>query len=149
MQSFLLQDWVTIRSASSLTIVTQSEDCWLDLSGFQDVVAWLEVKNFTSSGATVQLAYQSAATKDEAFFLALASALSIAQGLTITTVRKDTTATPLARWLRWQLSVSGSPTATWDATFRIFIAANAIGSKRAAATGPAFGSGPSTPLHLT
>jgi hypothetical protein len=130
MYSFLLQDWITIRQASSGTSVTQSEDCWLDLTGFQDLVAWLDVKNFTASGATVQIAYQSATTKDEAFFLGLASPIQVTQtGLTVTTVTKDTTATPLARWLRWQLSISGSPTAIWDATFRIFIAANCIGSQ--------------------
>jgi len=129
MYSFLLQDWITIRRASSGTSVTQSEDCWLDLTGFQDIVAWLDVKSFTASGATVQVAYQSATTKDEAFFLGLTSPIVITQtGLNVTAIRKDTTATPLARWLRWQLSISGSPTATWDATFRIFISANCIGS---------------------
>jgi hypothetical protein len=30
--------------------------------------------------------------------------------------------------LRWQLTVTGGPTASWDATFLIIIAANCIGS---------------------
>ena len=136
MYSFLLQDWVTIRGASSVATVIQSEDCWLDLTSFQDVVAWLDVKNVTTSGASILLAYQSAATKDESLFLAITSALSVAgTGLTVTPMIKDLTSTPLARWLRWRLSISGSPTATWDVTFRIFVAANTLGNNRSGATG--------------
>lgn len=131
MHAFTLQDWRTVRGAPSVTSVTQTEDCWLDLAGYQDVVAWLDVKNFTSSGATVQLAYQSAVTKDEILFQGLVSPIALAAGVSITSMLKELTATPLARWFRWQISVSGSPSATWDATFRVLLVANAIGSKRA------------------
>jgi hypothetical protein len=131
MYSFLLQDFITIRGAPSISSVTQTQEQWLDLMPFQDVTAWLEVKNFTNSGASILLAYQSAASKDESMFLPLTSALSIVgNGLTVTTVLKNRTATPLARWLRWQLSISGSPSATWDLTFRILVAANVIGRSR-------------------
>ncbi len=146
MYSFLLQDWITVRSASGVTTVTQSEACWLDLSAYQDVVAWLDVKNFTASGATVNLAFQSAASKDESMFLPVTSALSITQtGVSVTVMIKDLLTTPLARWLRWQLSISGSPTATWDATFRILIVANAIGSARAGVPATAAQSPPPPP----
>lgn len=135
MYAFLLQDWLTIRGAPSVATVTQTENCWLDLSGYQDVVAWLDVKNFTSSGATIQLAYQSAVSKDDVMFQRLVSPISVSgTGISITTMLKELTTTPLARWFRWQISVSGSPSATWDATFRILIAANAIGSMRAPTT---------------
>ena len=135
MHTYLFQDWITIRGSSAVTTITQTEDCWLDLAGFQDVVFWLDVKNFGGGGATAQIAYQSATTKDEAFFLRIVPVLSFAQGLTITTATKDTTATPLARWLRWQLSVAGSPSSAWEATFRIFVAANATGSSLSRAGG--------------
>lgn len=34
---------------------------------------------------------------------------------------------PLARWVRWNLSVVGTATASWDMTFRILAACNAVG----------------------
>lgn len=122
---FPLTPWTTIRGASGTTI-TQGESQWLDLFGFEDIVTWLQCNEVTTGGAAnVTLAYQTAPTKDELLFTPAASvSLAAATGPVITKVIMSTTANaPLARWLRWQLSASGS-TSTFDATFRIWIAAN-------------------------
>src|SRR5579883_1858565 len=55
MRSYLLQDWTTIRGASTLSTVTQQETDWLDLAPFQDVAFWIDVKEVTN---TVTLALQ-------------------------------------------------------------------------------------------
>ncbi len=61
---FPLTNWTTMRGGVSVTSITQSEAQWLDLRGFEDIVAWLECKNVTPSGATnITLQYQTAPTK--------------------------------------------------------------------------------------
>jgi hypothetical protein len=131
MYAFMLTDWVTIRGQSTIASIVQSEDCWLDLSGYQDIVGWLECKEVSAGGGTgVQLTYQTGATKDDALFVAVTAAVNIATGVTVTSMPKDVVTTPLARWLRYQLAVTGTPGTAWDATFRVFIAANAPGRGR-------------------
>jgi hypothetical protein len=130
MYSYLLQDWTTLRGDVSVTALSQGENGWLDLSAFQDVVAWLQVKEVTPTSGSLQLAYQTAPTKDDALFVAMAPALAIAgPGLTTTAMLKFTTATPLTRWMRWQIALTSA--AAWDVTFRIFLACNAVGANRA------------------
>jgi hypothetical protein len=149
---FVMQPWKAIRGSTTITTVTQSESCWLDLTPYQDVVAWLEVKQVSPNGGTnVQMAYQTSPTKDETLFQAVTAAFNMATGVTTTIMLKDAATVSLSRYLRWQLSVTGTPTGPWDATFRIFIAANVIGRGRPATLTAAVattGSTPPTPpLH--
>jgi hypothetical protein len=137
MYTFLMQDWVTIRGAPAVKQINQNADHWLDVTGFQDSVVWLDVKSFTTSGgALLNFFCQSSPTRDEALFTTVSnegSAISINQvGLIVNAIiqSSNNTIVPIARWLRWQLGVSGSPTANWDVTFRVFIAANAGGRGR-------------------
>lgn len=124
MYSFMLSNWTTVRVQSTITTVKQGESTWLDLDGFQDVVAYLDVREFSPGGGTgLTLTYQTAPTKDDGLFAALTTGVAIsATGVTITKMLKSTTA-PLARWFRYQLSVTG-PTGPWDMTFRIWVSAN-------------------------
>jgi len=57
LDSFLLQDWITISGQSSGTPITQSESNWLDLAEYDDVVFYTDVR--TAQG-TVLLAFQTA-----------------------------------------------------------------------------------------
>jgi hypothetical protein len=165
MYCFIMQPWQTIRSSSAVASVTQTENCWLDLTPYQDIVAWLEVKEVSVGGGTnVQMAYQTSPTKDDSLFQAVVTAFNVATGVTTTVMLKDSvTGVPLCRWLRWQLTVTGTPTSTWDATFRIFIAANVVGrggrpkaARGAMVVRPPTSSGPaglsslgsSAPLHV-
>jgi hypothetical protein len=107
--------------------MTQADAMWFDMSAFQDVVAWLDVKEVNAGGGTaaIQLAYQTAPIKDESLFVAVTTAISpLATGLTVTRMLKNFTTNPPTRWLRWQLTVTGTPTSAWDATFRIIASAN-------------------------
>jgi hypothetical protein len=126
MHTFILQDWTTIRGGGSGTItITQHEVEWLDLGDYQDVAFWIDVKEATVSPNQPTLTLQTAPTKDESFFQPMLSGLALTGSGTPTVLSAFMTAVsvPLARYLRWQLS----GTATWDATFRIVVAANAPG----------------------
>ncbi len=124
---FPLTTWTTMRGASTVAAITQSEAQWLDLQRFQDIVAWLEVKNITAGRSNEQsmTTYQTAPTKDESLFQPVIAAinyegvlLKVSPGLMLSA------SVPNARWLRWVLSATGAPTSSWDATFRLWIAAN-------------------------
>jgi len=125
MDSFVLQDWVTIRGAANTTI-TQGESGWLDLSPYEDVVFWLLVTEVTGSPAPT-LVYQTAPTADETFFAAQTLGMTgTAVGLTPSMTAVVTPAFawsapfPLARYVRWQLIPSS---AAFDVTMRIVVAA--------------------------
>jgi hypothetical protein len=131
MYCYLLQDWITVRGAPTPPVTfTQPENGYFDASGFQDIVIWLDIKEGSfGSGGSLAMAYQTAATKDEMFFVTMGSVQNAsAAGITTTAMLKDTTPVPIARWLRWQVQVSSGT--VWDMTFRIFCALNAIGANR-------------------
>jgi hypothetical protein len=163
MYAFVFQDWLTIRgpqqSTGALVPITQSEEQWLDLAGYQDVVLWGQVVELSLGGASsISLNFQTAATKDESMFVTMATGQVNGVGGTgagILSVLKNTALQPLARWVRWQLVPASFPsTGTWDMTFRLLLCANAPGAgmrrpagalaaRLAAPLMP-----PSTPLHL-
>jgi hypothetical protein len=131
MYALCLQDWTTIRGSSSLASLTQAEPDWLDLTPYQDIVTWLDVKEFTPSSTNIPtVAYQTSPTKDEALFFNMASPVTAVLGVTTTTMLKGAMPAgypPCAKWFRWQIAVSGG--VSWDLTFRIWIAANLIGNR--------------------
>lgn len=124
-----LQEYITIRSDSTVAFVTQNETGWLDLAGFQDLVAFLEVKEF-SGATTINISYQTSPSKDEDLFTNMATAVTLVTGVTATKMLKASATVPLARWVRWKLAattISGS----WDAYFRVWLACNRAGRKGA------------------
>lgn len=125
MHTFALCDWMTVRGSNNT--VTQSESEWLDLTQYEDVTFWIDCKEFT--GTTVTLNIQTSPTKDESFFTNIYS-----QALAVGVVNPGSTggkclmasaSVPVARYVRWQLTSTSAP---FDATFRIFISANAPGA---------------------
>jgi hypothetical protein len=148
MHSFVLEGFGTYRGGTTVTTITQSEHGWLDLSGYQDVTAWIDVREVTLGGATsLQWNIQTAPIRDEYLFVTMESSpLTATAALTAPSVRKiilaqcangATAPFPLGRFLRWQLVVNGTPTASWDATFRIVVCANPLGMVPTGASGPA------------
>jgi hypothetical protein len=130
MESFVLQDWMTIRGAAGTT-VTQGESTWLDLSPYEDVVFWLLVSEVTGSPAPT-LVYQTAPTKDESFFAAQTlgmngSGIALAASTipVVTSAFAWSAPYPLARFVRWQIIPSS---AAYDVTMRIVVAAVAARS---------------------
>jgi hypothetical protein len=134
MECILMQEWITLRGASSgVSSITQNDECWLDLSPYTDIVAWIGVRDVTipGTGFSVYLDIQTATVRDELYFLSMIG--SPGQSLatngggppTVINLARDFAVVPLSRWLRWKLSISdASPTAAWDATFCVWIAAN-------------------------
>jgi hypothetical protein len=124
MHTFILQDWTTIRGATSTSII-QGESGWLDLTAYQDCVFWIDTREIT--GTTVTMTLQTSPSKDEILFSTMVTAFQLALSTTSATVKPALLAsapTPLARFVRWQLT---GPAVTWDATFRILVAANSPG----------------------
>lgn len=128
MDAVLAQDWLTLTnsSASSMTI-TQSENAWLDLAAYRDVVAWLQIKR--QSVTTIRISYQTAIAKEESLFATMAT-IATASGseIIVTPVIQElqtggVSSAPLARWLRWSVFLPSG--AEFD--FRLWIAANKPG----------------------
>jgi hypothetical protein len=141
MHCFLLQDWVTLSIAASGMgpppfTLTQGEADWRDLEGYQDVIAWVDLRQVTISNPNnLVLDFQTAATKDEQLFVSLVvnQLLTGGSGISLTSssasfsplvvrMTKDTSAAPLFKWLRWRLT--GSANAAGTVTMRIWVAAN-------------------------
>lgn len=126
MECFCLQDWVTIQGG--VQPIIQGENSWLDLFGYQDVVGWLEVREYSNGNTSVN--YQTSPTKDESLFTNLASVPLVSVGVTVTPMIKvamPRAAPTLARWLRWNVHVTSG---TWNVTFRIWLAANRTGASQ-------------------
>ena len=140
MDGLILQDWVSVRGApgAAITRVVQSELAWADLAPYRDVVAWLEVREWSAdAGVTLQLQYQTAVARDEGLFASVA-AVSVAVGVTVTPMLAATAAVPLAQYLRWSLApITPSTTNPWDATFRVLLAANRPARSRLQPSGEA------------
>jgi hypothetical protein len=137
MHSFVLQDFVTIRGSSTTLTISQSESEWAELGPFEDIVAWIDVREVTLSGAaSIAINLQTAPLKDEFLFVTMESSpLTVTGALTTPSVRKmllsqatggSGAPVPLGKFFRWQLLATGATT-TWDVMFRIVCCANAVG----------------------
>lgn len=131
MHTFVLQEWTTIRGTTGTygQTIVQSERDWLDLSPFQDLFAWVDVREVT--GAGVNLFFETSPTEDDNFFISMlgagtAAISNVAPTTTPTVIKLPmlVAAVPLARYLRWKLT---GPASTWDLTMRIVVAANSPG----------------------
>ena len=133
MYSALLQDWITIRVSSGSTSITQSEADWASFQQYRDIVFWLDVRSLALAGGTdVLVSYETSPAKDESLFVPMVAAVSLSNivGVTPTITRvllSQNPAVPLSRWVRWRLSVAGTPTSDWGAMIRIHCSANAVG----------------------
>lgn len=127
MHAFILQDWTTIRGATPSTSATiiQSEDQWLDLTPYQDVVFWVDCRAVT--GTTVQVQFQTSPTKDDSLFtnIVTAALFTTVAPQIYQVILSKTAGVPLARYVRWM--VTSQSTGVWDSTFRVLAAANSPG----------------------
>lgn len=123
MHTFILQDYITVRGSSSAT-VTQNESGWLDLTPYQDLVFWIDTRNASTNAVTLRL--QTSPTKDEGMFTDIIASFSLSSTALVTQKAALLSAAtcPVARYVRWVLI---GPAAAWDATLRIYVAANSPG----------------------
>jgi hypothetical protein len=137
MHGHVLQDFVTIRGASTVTTVTQTESAWLDVTPYQDLFAWIDVREVTLGTWTgIQINLQTAPIKDEFLFVNLqATPLSVTGALStpsiiqvIYSAGSGTNKVALGSLLRWQLAPTGGTASTWDITFRIAVCCNMVAS---------------------
>ena len=124
MQSILLQPWTTISAtASGLLTFTQDEEAWSDLACYSDIGGfWIDVSQVTApAGSNVLLAMQTSPSHDDAYFQPMMPSVTLGAAsapLFAKPMRLPSTA-PLARWVRWQLTLSPNNAGAWGATFRI------------------------------
>lgn len=132
MYGYLLQDWLTIRGTQSGANITQSEVDWMSFQPYQDIVFWLDVKSVTLGGLTsITLEYQTAPAKDDALFTAMTTAVTLSASTTPTITKvllAQNPTVPLARWVRWKVFPNGTPTGEYGTCFRVYCAANAVGT---------------------
>jgi hypothetical protein len=129
MRAFVLQDWLTIRGASTVTSVVMNEVQYAQLDAFQDAIFWLQVSEVTTGAGAITLNYETAPLKDDSLFASMATAAITTTAMTPPTISKvllfQNPTVPLSRWVRWRLVQSGA-TAAWDVTFRVLLVANQI-----------------------
>ena len=117
MDSFLLQDWITINNKEGPGPLAQSSGCWLDTAEYEDLFFFLQVSQV---GAVVPtITYQTAPTKEEGYFVAMTLPVSMNVGTQTTAAIGAYAQTPAARYVRWQLSATSS---AYSVTFRVFVA---------------------------
>jgi hypothetical protein len=131
MISGVLQDWTTHRAFNggngSIISITQGESGYVDLADYDDLVLYLDVREFTT-GATMSMSYQTAVSSDDASFVTMVGPFAISAATTpvVTRILAAYAAVPLARYVRWQLTTT--VIGTWDVCFRITYAAFAPGT---------------------
>ncbi len=122
-----MQDWLTIRQPSSVTLVRQSASDWLELEGIRDVSMWIQVSDVTFNAA-LQLQLETSPTEDESLFQTVSMQTTVATltapGVYAAVSRANVAAVPLARHLRWAIATSGG--VDWNVTFRIVLALNPV-----------------------
>jgi hypothetical protein len=125
MYSFVLQDWINVTTPAGGT-VTQTESEWLDMSPFQDVVAWVDVRSVNALPAPT-LFLETAPSKDDILFKPMTTlgwAMAVGSSPTVLQFLMGSADVPVAQCLRWKITGGASGIAV---TFRILIAANAPG----------------------
>jgi hypothetical protein len=132
MQGFLLQPWTTVHCTAGTGLVftfTQDEEEWLDLSSYADAAFWVDVSDVVlpsglSPTPQITLTLQTSPSRDEAYFQPIAGPIILGSGspsnkpILVKSVR-GTSTVPMARWVRWQLSVPSNSSGSWGLTLRI------------------------------
>lgn len=117
MKTCLLQDWVTVNAADGQT-VPQSAHQYIDLGQFEDLVFYLDVRQFENAPI---LSYETAPSRQDSSFLPMIAPIAIsAVGVRVDRAMFSTAAVPPARYVRWKITTVGG---TWNMTFRIWMTA--------------------------
>jgi len=131
MYGLVLQSWITIRGTNNTPFI-QDEADWADMSTFQDVVFWLDVREVTNPGGGISVNYETAPIKDPG----LGGAVGLFQPMGTVNVAAPVTpaltkivlanapSIPLATWVRW--NINSNAAGAWDLTFRILMTANRV-----------------------
>ena len=137
MHTYVLQDWITIRGAGAAgppyigpgATIVQDQDDWLDLSPYQDIFFWVDCREVTTGAGNVSITFETSPTVDDSLFQAIMSSTNLSASATPTLIKAPmlSATVPIARYVRWRLTSSNGAASTWDATFRVVVAANSPG----------------------
>jgi len=81
----LLQEWIDLEGTGSTGDFYQSGSSWLDLSGYQDVIFYLDVQ-YTPAGGQLFMNYETAPANEPAMFVNMVSSFQVLGGSTVTPV---------------------------------------------------------------
>jgi hypothetical protein len=131
MGSRLLADWTRVRgSATAVTSITQGSEDWISGCDDADATFFVDCRDVNApAGDTVYLNIESSPSRDDASFQAVTAPIALVAGSSPTVVKTQSLApnsVPLSRCVRWRLSVSGTASGTWDATFRIGVSGSSF-----------------------
>ena len=122
MDAVLLQELLTINAGDGVTSITQSAHQYLDIGQNEDLVFYLDVRDFL--GTPLTISFETSPTPQDSSFLAMIAPTSIvAKGLTVSRAAFSTAAVPPARYVRWRLQGPGAGAGGWNMTFRVWLAA--------------------------
>lgn len=124
MYGMVLQNWVVISGSTNNPVVQEDAD-WLDMTDYQDLTAWIDVRASTNSPT---LYLETAPAADEVLFASMNTTgytMTASTTPLVAVLALGLAAVPLAQLLRWRIVPPAG--GSWDATFRILIAANAPG----------------------
>jgi hypothetical protein len=122
-----MQDWTTVRG-SGANFVTQATADWLDVTPYQDVQFWIDVREAVTT-TSLSLSLETSPSVDEFMFQQVIAAVPlVASSGPILPPKQALLAgalVPVAQWLRWRILPGAS---AWAVTFRIVISANSPGT---------------------
>ena len=131
MQSFVLQDWITVRASGTANFIQEAKG-WTAFSSFSDIVFWLDIRRLQPpAGTGVTWWFQTSPTKDESLFQPMTSlaigGVPTPSSVVCLPVLVAGAQVPLATWVRWIIQPNGTGGgAPWDATFRVMVSANRV-----------------------
>lgn len=126
MQTYVLQDWVTIgtdTNVGGLTNIVQPAAGWLDLGEASDALFFLEVAQVSASG-TPKLYFETAPLRSASLFKVCVTR-NLAAGTSPVTDKVtlyNNPSVPLARWVRWR-GFKDAGSGIWTATIRAVVVA--------------------------
>jgi hypothetical protein len=110
----LVQDWVTLQLTAD---AAQGADKYLDVSAYEDLVFFLEVKQILSVQLTME--YQTAPNRLSSDFVTMVSFTPVT-GVRTDAVLASYAAVPIARYVRWYFSTGDG--GNGNITFRLWAA---------------------------
>jgi hypothetical protein len=122
MDSFLLQDYITLSNPGpSGATITQGASSWLDVSRYEDLVFYVDVKSI-DVGTPIFL--QTAPTREEKSFLTMVPPIALVNGTTPVPALAMYCQVPAAAYVRWQIPQLAD---SWNVTLGIWVAAYSVG----------------------
>lgn len=107
-----LAPWTRLQGSTASTMICQPASDWWDVSGFQDAIFAIDVRDYSNS---VRIYIQTATVAEDDAFMDLVNHRPLSAGKTYFKFASTAT-TPVLRYVRWKV---GNASAAWATQFRI------------------------------